>query len=372
MADIVLFIIQNIQQNAANQDIIRDLQAAGYDNQVITEAFAEAYAELGLSAADQALEQLVREQLPDESGPVPGWSEKNSKLLGYGIMIVAGLILVLVTGYLTSQISGTLPSLPEQVQELDDALPSTNESIQVNAEPGLESEIIVPNMPSLRIPILIELAYDNSGYTYQKACQTVTDNVAKEQLVSCLHTDEYYKFVIQTQSGKYCSDSHGNFGAVYRNATTDNQDCLGKSFSSPPAALETSESDAWSDEDRLYRALDFTDTRIELEEPGWLFNKTLCLGEPLNVNWYASLDISDVVVGVYQPGFASPEIKTIGSFPTTNNPQRIPGFGTYFWVVGGVRDGSVLLPGTGYRLVVRDADGQTKVESHSFSLSNCQ
>ncbi len=77
-------------------------------------------------------------------------------------------------------------------------------------------------------------------------------------------------------------------------------------------------------------------------------------------------------MGIYQPGFGSQEIYTIGAFRATNNPEWIPGYGTFLWNVGVLRDGSTLRPGSGYRFIVQDADGNTKVESSSFSIAQCQ
>ena len=100
--------------------------------------------------------------------------------------------------------------------------------------------------------------------------------------------------------------------------------------------------------------------------------EALCFGRLLTIDWYASLGISDIILGIYQPGFGNETVKTIGAFPATNNPDRIPGFGTTIWNVGVLRDDEVLRPGSGYRFVIQDADGAVRTESNSFSIAQCQ
>ena len=125
-------------------------------------------------------------------------------------------------------------------------------------------------------------------------------------------------------------------------------------------------------EDNRYRAVNFNESRIEFAEPAWMFGETVCFGELLNVEWFASVNIADVIVGIYQPGFSEEDVKTIGAFRGTNNPEWIPGYGTFIWNVGVLQDGAQLRPGSGYRFVVQDADGDTRKESNSFSIAQCQ
>ncbi len=284
MDDIVAFIVQNIQQNASNQDIILQLQNAGYDDESISEAFADAYAELSIEVVDESLGQLARPVDPFSPQVIQDKKIRQTKIIGVGVLLFGVALMILVGVYLFSQASGP-----------------------VGVRPDLPGELTIPPVPPP-----------------------------------------------QTQR-------------VDLSTPVSSSEETGDVFIADEPLIE----DEVDLQDARYRAFNFTDSKIEFEDLLWLFSEDLCLGEPLKINWYASFDITDVVLGIYQPGFGEPEIKTIGSFRATNNPEWVPGYGTYFWAVGVIRDGSVLIPGSGYRFVLQDADGDTKVESNSFKISQC-
>ena len=123
--------------------------------------------------------------------------------------------------------------------------------------------------------------------------------------------------------------------------------------------------------DDRYRALDFETDTIEFAEENWLEGSSLCLDDLLVVEWFASLSISDVVLGVYQPSFDEPDIRVVGAFSATYGEEWVPGQGVFYWSVGALRDGERLSPGTGYRFILRDTYGRAVVESGSFNIVQC-
>lgn len=373
--DPVTFIIQNIQAGATDSDIIAQLQAAGLDDESILEAFSDAYAELNLAATDNVLE-LLSVQKPRVPPPPTTQAEINkTKIIGVG-MIFFGIsfVMLVIVFMLNMQSDSVVSEAPAGGFMNIPMIPAPDRSVQipepvVSGRAPINEDSIGYNTDHLSIPIALELDYDEQGFSYQNACAVVGSMVPSALLVSCLATDSSYKFVYLKNNQPYCYDSTGNIDVLHRVVTPDTESCTGEPFSAP--TVVTPPEPIYLEDDR-YRALNFPDLRIEFTDPYWMSGVSLCLGELHTISWFANITISDVIVGIYQPDFNTQDIKTIGTFRGTNNPESIPGYGTFLWSVGVLRDGSVLLPGAGYRFVVQDADGETRQESRSFSIRQCQ
>lgn len=362
--ELVTYIVTAIEQGASNQEIISDLVSQGVEPELITEGFVEAYNVLGINAqVDEALGKMVRPEHAEQVPPshVEMLQKKDAQLIGIALIGTGVLIFVGIAYFLVGNLGfGSGPTSSLQFSGLEKVPTPVSTTYQENQNAQAVEDGYPEFVSHMFVPNQIDLTYNMNDRSYYESCRVAEANL-EGRLVECFDSPEGYIFTYMYNQQKYCADSLGNRGVVLDTEVHAGENCLSR-FSTVSSSTI---SDTWS------RIEDFSDAHIEFQDPSFLYGVSLCVGDLLPIEWYASEDVLNVSLLLHKAGSDVSKAQLLGVFPATYNENDIPGYGVFNWSVGSLWNGTIVQAGTVYTLIIEEENQKASVSSQWFQIRQC-